>query len=191
MTVQTKTDSDWFTLLSDDSMTKPLWVLFGKEGQQKSVSALNLCQSYSNQHPDITFVYMDVDDCPASVSLASVIQTPVHVLFIAGVEYKRIWRELDITSALINTFKQLFNESEIFSPEYFVCFRKGIWGSKFQAYGGTPLFIIDEDAIPWEGSTFQSYGGMPELDIDLIPGEWQGSKIQSYSGSPDLSIDLE
>jgi len=169
MTIQTKTDSDWFALLTEVSMDQPLWVLFGKEGNTESESAFNHCQNYSNQYSNIAFIYMDVDDCISSANLSSVNQIPVHVLFIAGVEYKRIWDNSIFTTSFINEFQTKFENFSVLSSDNFYCFGKFTFnGSNLSITPGT--FTVNE-SYPWSG-----------LQSSITPGTFTVNESYPWSG---------
>jgi hypothetical protein len=111
MSLQNKTDNDWYQLLTEENLTKPLWVLFGEENSEKTQITKNLLTDLSNEFSEILFVFIEKSENLGASNLCGIIRNNTHVLFAKGVELKRFWENAyisqNIAQNLIDKFDQI------------------------------------------------------------------------------------
>jgi hypothetical protein len=103
-----KSDTDWYALLTQQSLCKPLWVLFAKDGTAQSTEAKALINQFSTSYPEIKFIFIDMNENPGATSGSSVLRNVTHIQYVCGIELKRFWGndclEAGIAQNLIDSF---------------------------------------------------------------------------------------
>lgn len=208
------TPGEWLQYMKNNC--RPVWVCFGDFIQSRTESAIEqlaqiaLERGYHEENSpggDVQFVYSNIKKqvvgekeqrsefgAPSTASWTSVRSTPTHVLYVAGVEYKRFWGVVNsqVVNDMCDEIVEVMNLFRQNSGDFDRCSGVFIWsGTKSQAYGGNPFFAIDPDFDhAWSGTKSQAYGGNPLLLEDPGVGEWEGTKSQAYSGLPTI-VELE
>ena len=94
MPIETKTDADWYQLMSQISVTAPMWFLFGKTGNSKTEESKVILEGISVQYPQISFYFFDMDESPGAKSVSSVDREGTNILYVLGMEFSR-FRSVD------------------------------------------------------------------------------------------------
>ena len=181
------TPGEWLQYMKNNC--RPVWVLFGDFNQQRTETAIEelaqiaLERGYhedDNPEGDVQFVYSNVKKqvvgegeqrsefgAPSTASWASVRSTPTHVLYVAGMEYKRLWGVIDTQNAsdICDEIVQVMDLFRQNAGDYDRCSGTLIWsGTEAQAYSGDPEISVD--AAPWSGTEAQAYSGDPSINED-------------------------
>ena len=118
MPIETKTDADWYQLMSQTSVTAPMWFLFGKNGSLKTEASKDILEEISVLYPQINFYFFDTDQSPGAKTVSSVDREGTNILYIFGMEFSR-FRSVDETvytqraDLLIENFDNSCNPTNI------------------------------------------------------------------------------
>jgi hypothetical protein len=157
-----KSDTDWYALLTQQSLCKPLWVLFAKDGTAQSTEAKALINQFSTSYPEIKFIFIDMNENPGATSGSSVLRNVTHIQYVCGIELKRFWG----------------NE----------CLEAGIAQNLIDSFLTTRSFlsqkaVLDVSACEAQEETFNG------VQIIVDPGQFSTSEELSFEGAQP-SIDL-
>jgi len=89
MTLETKTDNDWYQIMSQMSINSPVWFLFGKSGSQKTEGAKLILENLQTDFPAIKFYFFDMIQSPGAKSISSIDREGTNVLYVFGIEFSR------------------------------------------------------------------------------------------------------
>jgi hypothetical protein len=160
MPIETKTDADWYQLMSQTSVTAPMWFLFGKNGSLKTEASKDILEEISVLYPQINFYFFDMDQSPGAKSVSSVDREGTNILYMFGMEFSR-FRSVDETvyiqrvDLLIENFNNACN----------------------------PTNLIEE--IEWSGSSHVLTNGSFEIkSADIF--EWSGTNPTLTDGTFEI-----
>jgi hypothetical protein len=168
------TPGEWLQYMKNSC--RPVWVLFGEFNQQKSTAAIEALAEISGQRGyneqdnpggDVQFVYSNIrkqivneegDEfgAPSTASWASVRSTPTHVLYVAGMEYKRLWGIVDAQS-VSDICDEIVQVMDLFRQN----------ADNLDPCNGEPPPAPPAPPAPWSGTKSQAYGGAPLFNEDL------------------------
>ena len=157
MPLETKTDDDWFQIMTQEIIISPIWFLFGKNGEEKTETSKGIIESIQSQFPSIKFYFFDMDQSPGVKSISSVDRVGTNVLYVFGMEFNRF---KSISSNVYTAFATLlinnFNSEclGIYSPiEYFIN------GSKQSTKSGKFNLTVNNFYIEAHGTKSQTFNG--------------------------------
>lgn len=156
MPLETKTDDDWFQIMTQESIISPIWFLFGKNGEEKTEASKGIIESIQTQFPEIKFYFFDMDQSSGVSSVSSVDRVGTNILYIFGMEFRRF---RSINSNTYTAFATLLMDN--FNNE---C---------------NPSNLIDE--IEWSGSNPALTNGIFEIKSEDI-FEWTGTSPTLTNG---------
>ncbi len=89
MTIETKTDADWFNILTTTNLTYPVWCVFGETENDLTQETLSEIENLSQGFPEIKFYYFNLDSCPGIKKVCSISRIVTNICYIYGMEIQR------------------------------------------------------------------------------------------------------
>ena len=89
MTIETKTDADWFNILTTTNLTYPVWCVFGETEDDLTQETLSEIENLSQNFPEIKFYYFNLSSCPGIKKVCSVSRIVTNICYIYGMEIQR------------------------------------------------------------------------------------------------------
>lgn len=181
MPIETKTDEDWFQIMTQESIISPIWFLFGKNGEEKTEDSKEIIESIQSQFPEIKFYFFDMDQSPDVSSVSSVDRVGTNILYIFGMEFRRF---RSINSNIYTAFSTLLmdNFNDECNPSIEILTWDGSSTNAIQA-----IFEINEiSSLTWNGSVSNTIQGSFAInEINQI--FWQGNTFESTSGDFEIN----
>jgi hypothetical protein len=178
-----KSDTDWYALLTQQSLCKPLWVLFAKDGTAQSTVAKALINQFSVSYPQIKFIFIDMNQNPDATSAASVLRNVTHIQYVCGIELKRFWGNECLESGIAQNLIDSFWSTRNFLSSKAVL-DLSVCDAEEETFDGTQIVVGLGQFSTVEELTFE--GAQPSIDLGQFETidvtNWNGVSVPAIEG---------